>query len=315
MRSWCSEESQLITPDDGGLPSGGVGEDEQHHGDRILGDRPGSDVGAASGGGHADGGAHGAGDLRPERLRASGQSLKEKDYEVAVATLVSVAGGPGWQPPKMKTGVKVAIQQAAQKDLKLHGVLGASTRKVEEVLTAEHETEVMEISMALREAFIGEIILPEFSKMGRSRRRFVPRGGLLRFPYENRVPDEWRLGHSGKWICKDHHIPRQRLCAPVNCGGPPKAIHPSAFTGNRWTRSFLRDGTEQPDVSDNFHTGDRMRMLPHLWTGETWFEVAAAQINRMYQQVNPETEFPQELLGSSRRTWRMTPRNYMGDFR
>ena len=60
MRSWCSEESELPSPDVG-----------------------------------------------PERLRASGQSLKEKDYEVAVATLESVAGGPGWQPPKMKTGVRV----------------------------------------------------------------------------------------------------------------------------------------------------------------------------------------------------------------
>ena len=297
MRSWCSEESELLSPDVGGLPSGGVGEDDQHYGDRISGDRSGSDVDPTAGGSHdgGDGRQPGARGVRPERLRASGSSLKEKDYEVAVATLVSVAGGPGWQLPKMKTGVKVAVQQAAQKSLKLHGVLGASTRKIEEVLTAEHETEVTEISMALREAFIGEIILPEFSKMGRSQRRFVPRGGLLRFPYENRVPDEWRLGHSGKWICKDHHIPRQRLCVPVNCGGPPKAIHPTAFTGNRWTRSFLRDGTEQPDVSDNFHTGDRMRMLPYLWTGETWFELAEAQIRRMYQQVDPETEFPKEL--------------------
>ena len=222
MRSWCSEESELLSPDVGGLPSGGAGEDD--HGDRIPGDRSGSDVGPASGGSHdgGDGRQLGARGVRPERLRASGPSLKEKDYEVAVATLESVAGGPGWQTPKMKTGVKVAIQQAAQKNLRLHGVLGASTRKIEEVLTAEHEREVMEISMALREAFIGEIILPEFSKLGRSRRRLVPRGGLLRFPYENRVPDEWRLGHRGKWICQDHHIPRQRLCVPVNCGGPPK---------------------------------------------------------------------------------------------
>ena len=50
----------------------------------------------------------------------------------------------------MKTGVKVAVQQAAQKSPKLHGVLGASTRKIEEVLTAEHETKVTEISMALK---------------------------------------------------------------------------------------------------------------------------------------------------------------------
>ena len=142
--------------------------------------------------------------------------------------------------------------------------------------------------------------------MGRSRRRFVPRGGLLRFPYENRVPDEWRLGHSGKWICKDHHIPRQRLCVPVNCGGPPKAIHPTAFTGNRWTRSFLRDGTahEQPDIvttSTLVIACGCCRIFELVRRGSSLRRHRfAGCISRWILRLS----FPRSCSESSRRTWR-----------
>ena len=201
LRTGSTEESEQPSPDDGGLPHGGIGgfEDGRHYEHGGIGDhgpRPDvSDVGR-------DGGPAGSGDVRPERLRASGQSLKKVDYEVAVATRLSIAGGQGQQLGHVKRGVKIPLRQAAEKTLRLHGVLGASTRKIEEVLEAVYEDEFKEISMGMREAFIGEIQLPEFCQLGRGRpRRQLPaRGGLLRFGYESRTPDEWRIGHVGRWV-------------------------------------------------------------------------------------------------------------------
>ena len=191
LRTASTEESEQPSPDDGGLPYGGIGglpEDgwqPEPSGVSDHGARP--DVGDYG----RDGGAAGSGDVRPERLRASDQSLKKVDYEVAVATRLSIAGEQGQQLGHVKKGVKIPLRQAAEKTLRLHGVLGASTRKIEEVLEAVYEDEFKEISMGMREAFIGEIQLPEFAQLGRGRpgRQLPARGGLLRFDYESRAPD------------------------------------------------------------------------------------------------------------------------------
>ena len=171
----------------------------------------------------------------------------------------------------MKSGVKLALRDAALRSRRLQVAVGGSVADLQEAM----ETEFYDFLVRLAEGdgepaetLVGEMLLdsqPEDPQLDGSRR--VP-------------TDEWRFGHVGGWVCLDHYVERSRFYAPRQGSQLPRALPVDAFTGGRLTRILDPHGVLVEEVLDDWrHAADRddrelwvgpgYRSHPRLWRSPT----------------------------------------------